>query len=312
MAHEVCCLENALCLCPLLICATASPPPCRPRSTHSWATRRRGPGRWARHCTWSAGPCATCCWAAPRWTWTWCWPATRRALTEALAAAYGLKRTPYPAFGTFTLALTGPLAPVTPCRPHLNLVTARREIYPTPAALPVVISGTLADDLARRDFTINALALPLDPPGGPLLDPHGGQADLQAGLIRVLHERSFTDDPTRIFRAARYAARFGFTVEPHTLALLQAEVAHGGIAPLEWGAHPQRTIPHSGRGRPWPGAGLAGRMGVLAAVDPALHWDAGIAAEVRRVAAAAEAGTIPAGPCPATGRCWRPGWRGAI
>ena len=75
-------------------------------------------------------------------------------------------------------------------------------------------------DLARRDFTINAMAIPLG--GEPdLIDPHGGQADLAAGLLRVLHRGSFVDDPTRALRAARYAARFGFGLEPETEALLR-------------------------------------------------------------------------------------------
>jgi tRNA nucleotidyltransferase (CCA-adding enzyme) len=75
-------------------------------------------------------------------------------------------------------------------------------------------------DLARRDFTINAMAIPLR--GEPrLIDPHGGSADLAAGLIRVLHPGSFQDDPTRGLRAARYAARFGFALEPGTTALLR-------------------------------------------------------------------------------------------
>jgi tRNA nucleotidyltransferase (CCA-adding enzyme) len=76
-------------------------------------------------------------------------------------------------------------------------------------------------DLARRDFTINAMALPLS--GAPeLIDPHGGHADLERGLLRVLHPSSFVDDPTRAIRAARYAARFDFELEPGTEALLRA------------------------------------------------------------------------------------------
>jgi tRNA nucleotidyltransferase (CCA-adding enzyme) len=220
------------------------------------------------------------------------------ALTAGLAAHYGLKRTAHPAFGTFTLPLTGPLVPRPPADPHLNLVTARREIYPTPAALPVVTFGTLAEDLARRDFTINALALPLDPPGGPLLDPHDGQADLQAGRIRVLHDRSFTDDPTRIFRAARYAARFDFTDEPHTRDLLRAEVANGGLRRLSGARIRNELFRILDEADPGPALALLEEWGVLAAVDPTLHWDVGTAADVRRVAAAVEAGTIPASALP--------------
>jgi tRNA nucleotidyltransferase (CCA-adding enzyme) len=98
---------------------------------------------------------------------------------------------------------------------ELDLATARAETYPRPGALPEVRPATLAEDLARRDFTVNAMAVPLQ--GEPeLIDPHGGVRDLERGLLRVLHERSFADDPTRALRAARYAARYGFALEPDT------------------------------------------------------------------------------------------------
>lgn len=105
---------------------------------------------------------------------------------------------------------------------RLDLATARTEIYAHPGALPTVApAASIEADLGRRDFTINALALPLG--GEPvLIDPHGGRADLAAGLLRVLHGGSFTDDPTRAIRAARYAARFGFGLEAGTEALLRA------------------------------------------------------------------------------------------
>ena len=102
----------------------------------------------------------------------------------------------------------------------IDVAQARAESYPRPGALPEVRPATIAEDLARRDFTINAMAYPL---GGDqeLLDPHDGLDDLRAGLLRVLHERSFIDDPTRALRAARYAARFGFELEPGTAELLR-------------------------------------------------------------------------------------------
>ncbi len=104
---------------------------------------------------------------------------------------------------------------------ELDIASARTESYPRPGALPVVAAaGSVEDDLRRRDFTINAMAIPLA--GEPrLVDPHGGRADLDAGVLRVLHERSFLDDPTRTIRAARYAARFGFELEPGTEDLLR-------------------------------------------------------------------------------------------
>jgi tRNA nucleotidyltransferase (CCA-adding enzyme) len=102
---------------------------------------------------------------------------------------------------------------------EVDLATARSETYPRPGALPEVRPATLADDLRRRDFTVNAMAWPLG--GDDLVDLHGGLADLGSGVLRVLHERSFEDDPTRALRAARYAARHGLELEPGTETLLR-------------------------------------------------------------------------------------------
>ncbi len=103
---------------------------------------------------------------------------------------------------------------------EIDIATARAESYPYPGALPEVEpTAGIAADLARRDFTINAMAIPLrrDP---ELIDPHRGREDLEAGLLRVLHARSFEDDPTRALRAARYAARLDLELEPDTAELL--------------------------------------------------------------------------------------------
>jgi tRNA nucleotidyltransferase (CCA-adding enzyme) len=103
---------------------------------------------------------------------------------------------------------------------EVDLASARSETYAHPGALPEVNPATLAEDLARRDFTINAMAVPLL--GEPeLIDPHGGADDLAARILRVLHPGSFGDDPTRALRAARYAARFGFDLAAETEALLR-------------------------------------------------------------------------------------------
>jgi tRNA nucleotidyltransferase (CCA-adding enzyme) len=104
----------------------------------------------------------------------------------------------------------------------LDLVMARSETYAQPGALPTVKPGTIEDDLRRRDFTINAMAVCLSPDSfGELLDPHGGQGDLEKGLIRVLHRGSFRDDPTRILRALRYEERLNFHLEQDTERLMQ-------------------------------------------------------------------------------------------
>ncbi len=109
----------------------------------------------------------------------------------------------------------------------LDLVTARSETYERPGALPSVKPGSLREDLARRDFSINAMALGLSPPHtGELIDPFGGKADLGSRLMRVLHEQSFVDDATRLLRAVRYERRLNFRLEPGTEELARRDVAY--------------------------------------------------------------------------------------
>ena len=107
----------------------------------------------------------------------------------------------------------------------IDVATARRETYKHPAALPTIEPGTIRDDLFRRDFSINTLAFALNGPEAfILIDYYGGSTDLGEGVIRVLHNRSFRDDPTRMFRAIRLEQRFGFILHRHTLRLLQRAV----------------------------------------------------------------------------------------
>src|SRR3990170_3534021 len=124
--------------------------------------------------------------------------------------------TVHPAFRTATLKGAGF---------RIDVASARAETYERPGALPTVRPGPLRDDLFRRDFTVNALALTLtgDLPGG-LIDPFHGEADLEAGLLRVLNQASFRDDATRILRGARYEARLAFRFEPQTLRWLRRDV----------------------------------------------------------------------------------------
>jgi tRNA nucleotidyltransferase (CCA-adding enzyme) len=110
----------------------------------------------------------------------------------------------------------------------IDIATARTESYAYPAANPEVSASSIDRDLYRRDFTINALAWRLTPsPDPPLLDLFGGLLDLQAKQIRVLHSNSFVDDPTRIFRGARFAVRLGFEFEPQTAACIRAAISSG-------------------------------------------------------------------------------------
>jgi tRNA nucleotidyltransferase (CCA-adding enzyme) len=106
----------------------------------------------------------------------------------------------------------------------LDLATARKETYARPGALPAVTPGTLRDDLIRRDFSVNAMAISLAANDyGELIDPHQGRSDLEHRLVRVLHPKSFTDDATRILRGVCYEQRFGFELEPETARLLKRD-----------------------------------------------------------------------------------------
>lgn len=148
-----------------------------------------------------------------------------------------------------------------------DFATARRERYARPGALPTVQAADLTDDLARRDFTVNAMAASLDPQRfGDVIDPHGGRTDLDAGLIRVLHGRSFVDDATRILRACRYAARFGFVLEAETERL--AKEGGGRLRPISGSRirhEIERTLEEAA---PGPAFELAERLGALEALHP--------------------------------------------
>ena len=116
---------------------------------------------------------------------------------------------------------------------RIDVVTARTEFYEAPAALPTVEHATIREDLFRRDFTINAMAVSLKGEDfGRLVDPFGGRRDLEAGTIRVLHNLSFIDDPTRIFRAIRYENRYGFRMDEHTARLARGCIEMGLVGDL--------------------------------------------------------------------------------
>ncbi len=112
--------------------------------------------------------------------------------------------------------------------PEFDIATARRERYRKPGALPTVTAGKLRDDLVRRDFSINAIALDLA--DETLHDPTGGVADLHSRVIRVLHAGSFADDPTRIFRAVRLACRLGFSLDENSARLMHEAIDDGALS----------------------------------------------------------------------------------
>ncbi len=112
-----------------------------------------------------------------------------------------------------------------------DLARTRTEIYSEPGALPTVFAARLTDDLRRRDFAINAMAVALSRDDlGHLYDPHGGLADLDAGRVRILHGGSFLDDPTRLLRAVRYEVRLGFSMDEDTERAARAAIAEEAMS----------------------------------------------------------------------------------
>lgn len=157
---------------------------------------------------------------------------------------------------------------------RVDLTTQRAESYAAPGALPDVRAGTLEEDLERRDFTVNALALPLGGDHeGALLGVEHALEDLHAARLRVLHERSFIDDPTRLFRLARYRVRLGFEPEPRTARLASEALAAGVLATVS-GARLGAELRLALR-EPNPLDTLASldQLGVLAAIAPGLAFD---------------------------------------
>ena len=135
------------------------------------------------------------------------------AFARLVAGRYGAGLAVFERFATARLTFPNGL--------KMDTATTRKESYAQPALLPTVQPASIEEDLSRRDFTINAVAVQLNQRQfGRLLDPYGGQRDLRARRIRVLHAGSFLDDPTRIFRAIRFEQRFGFRLERTTSRLL--------------------------------------------------------------------------------------------
>ena len=147
------------------------------------------------------------------------------ALAQALADALGGRVRAHEKFGTAVVVYGK--------GERVDVVTARTEFYDAPAALPAVEHASIREDLFRRDFTINAMAVSLKGDDyGRLVDPFGGRADLDGKRIRVLHNLSFIDDPTRIFRAIRYENRYGFRMDEHTVRLARGTIEMGLVGDL--------------------------------------------------------------------------------
>ena len=143
-----------------------------------------------------------------------------RDLASDLANEMGAEVVTHNRFHTATLVLNDV---------RVDLASARTEKYPHPGELPIVELGPMLEDLQRRDFTINALALPLWEDNPSVMDICNGLDDLATGTIKILHKDSFTDDPTRLFRAVRYEQRFGFTMDSSTEELFSSAVQDNSI-----------------------------------------------------------------------------------
>ncbi len=197
------------------------------------------------------------------------------ALAHALAKKHGGKVTAHSRFGTAQWFLPESLGTSDSLLSTLDLISARSETYKYPAALPTVQMSKMTDDLRRRDFTVNTLALRLDGEYfGELRDDLNGLDDLHLGLIRVLHPHSFVDDPTRIFRAVRYEQRLGFRIADETLALLPVALPLIDKLSAERVRHEVDLILEE-ENAAFMLKRLA-KLNVLAAVHPALKWNGSI------------------------------------
>ena len=223
------------------------------------------------------------------------------ALAETLQTRCGIERVPelrvHAAYGTVELVLDGVL---------LDLASARQEHYPAPGFNPVVESGDLAQDLARRDFTVNALAweLPVQPPAASVsqssfvLDLHGGQEHLAHRQLACLHDGSAADDPTRVIRTARYGTRLGFHLAPEAFHQISSALESWPwgrsigdapeLAPPALGTRLRMELDLLFAREPWRQAlQLLQAWGGLALLDPALQQDLFL---IRRLAQAQRLG----------------------
>jgi tRNA nucleotidyltransferase (CCA-adding enzyme) len=209
------------------------------------------------------------------------------SLAEELAATVGARLAVHHRFGTASLRGLDI---------GLDLAQTRDEHYDRPGALPSVRPATIAQDLARRDFTVNALALGLTgEQAGRLLDPHSGQRDLSARRLRVLHDGSFQDDATRILRGLRYEGRLEFRLEAGTQRLLRRDLSY--LDTISGARLRRELLAILAEDRSERILARAQALGVLAALHPALSFDQ------RRAAAFAAARARPLAPSPEVYLC---------
>ncbi len=179
---------------------------------------------------------------------------------EAAAVRLGGSVKAHTRFGTAIMGVPG--------SGKVDVATARSEVYERPGALPVVTPGRIEQDLERRDFTINSMAVKINAGEfGRLLNLHGGYDDLtKRGVLRVLTERSFEDDPTRILRGVRFAARFGFTLEAETEQLLRQAVAEDRLTTVSGERIANEIVLILGEPEPWAPVERLATWGILDAI----------------------------------------------
>ena len=196
---------------------------------------------------------------------------------EAVAALLGTPDRVHDRFETRTVSLDGF---------SYDLARARRETYAHPGALPSVSPAGIVEDLGRRDFAANAIALGLARDSGRLLEAPHGREDVEDRRLRVLHDRSFIDDPTRLLRLARYAGRLGFAVEAHTRALAQAAVAARALDTVSGARLGAELRLLAAQGDPLRGFRVMADLGIDEAIAPGLGIRGDDRAELARRALA--------------------------
>ena len=214
------------------------------------------------------------------------------ALAARLADRFGGHTHPHEPFMTAAVHLPGAI--------RLDVASARTEFYRSPAALPEVETSAMRQDMYRRDFTINAMAINLTPGRfGELFDFFGGQRDLERRQIRVLHSLSFLDDPTRAIRAVRFATRLGFEIAAETRQLVRVAVLEGVFARLSGERLRDEVADLLDEGRPVEALGELARLGVFPAPFPGVVWGVGLGrflSEVESVVSWAELEEVCGGP----------------
>ena len=218
------------------------------------------------------------------------------ALAEALQVKY--PQVSMQIYGQFqTAALVWPATEDLAAAVQFDIATARTEFYAYPAANPEVEAGAIQQDLYRRDFAINAIAIRLTPgldgsPVGSLLDFFGGWSDLQRHLVRVLHSNSFIEDPTRIFRAVRFATRLGFLIEEQTERYIRTVISSGVYARMRTSADKtpalqsrlKAELKYLLQANLWESSlQEIDRLGALACLDDDLHLSPAIWRQLRRL-----------------------------